>query len=78
MSPDGAPDLEALVQAHVFPGSFSAEDIARGKLPRSLAGSSVVGTKASDGTARVQGDGRILESMMGSNGFVHIIDTTLE
>ncbi len=78
MSADGAVELDALVNAHVFPGSYSSEDVARGKLPRSMAGEKIVGSKAPDGTPRINGDGKLLESMMGSNGFVHVIDTLLQ
>ncbi len=77
MSPEGATQLTALVNAHVFPGAYSGEDIARGKLPSSFAGKHVAATKASDGLPRVEGTGKILESIKGSNGFVHVIDVLL-
>jgi uncharacterized surface protein with fasciclin (FAS1) repeats len=77
LSPEGASQLVELMNAHVFPGAYSGEDIARGKLPKSLAGKHVAGTKASDGLPRLEGTGKILESMKGSNGFVHVIDIVL-
>jgi uncharacterized surface protein with fasciclin (FAS1) repeats len=77
MSPEGSTELGELVKVHVFPGAFSAEDVARGKLPASLNGNRVAGSKASDGTPRVGGTGRIIESMKGSNGFLHVIDTVI-
>jgi len=77
MSVEGSVELTKLVNAHVFPGALSAEDVARGKLPPNLEGKRIEASKASDGTPRVQGTGKILESMMGSNGYVHIIDTVL-
>ncbi|MCI0451838.1 MAG: fasciclin domain-containing protein [Candidatus Latescibacteria bacterium] len=77
LSEAGATELSELMSAHVFPGAYSGEDIARGKLPKSLAGTRVTGTKASDGLPRLEGTGNILESMKGSNGFVHVIDLVL-
>ena len=74
LSPEGATQLGEFVNAYVFPGAFSSEDVARGKLPVSLAGGRVTTAKASDGTPRVEGTGKILESMKGSNGYVHVID----
>ena len=74
MSREGAAELDRVVKSYVFPGDYSAEDVARGKLPRSLAGTNVEGSKASDGTARIQKNVKIIESMKGSNGFVHVID----
>jgi len=77
MSEEGADELREFVNAHIFPGSYSAEDVARGKLPPSVEGTRVVASKASDGTPRIAKTGKILESMKGSNGFVHIINTVL-
>ncbi len=77
LSPEGATELGQLVNAHVFPGAFSAEDVARGKLPKNLGGKRITASKASDGTPRVEGSGKILESVRGSNGYVHIIDTVI-
>ncbi len=77
MSREGAAELDRVVKSYVFPGTFSAEDVARGKLPRSVAGTSVEGSKASDGTARIQKNVKIIESMKGSNGFVHVIDAVV-
>ena len=77
LSEEGVDELDALVSAHVFAGAFSAEDIARGKLPANLAGQKVEAHKGDDGLPRVQNTGKILDSMEGSNGFVHIIDTVI-
>ncbi len=77
MSPEGATELDEFVKHYIFPGSFSAEDIARGKLSPSLAGKKITTAKAPDGTPRVEGTGKILWSMEGSNGFAHVIDTML-
>lgn len=77
MNPEGSAELSELVKGFVFPGSFSAEDVARGKLPRNLLGGTVSGSKAADGTARVSGTGKILVSMKGSNGFVHVVDVVV-
>jgi uncharacterized surface protein with fasciclin (FAS1) repeats len=77
LSDEGAAELSALLDTHVFPGAYSAEDVARGKLPRNAAGNRIAASKASDGTPRVETTGKILESMRGSNGFVHIIDIVL-
>lgn len=74
LSDEGADELHALLNAHVFPGAYSSEDVARGKLPRNAAGNRIDASKAPDGTPRVETTGRILESMRGSNGFVHVID----
>jgi uncharacterized surface protein with fasciclin (FAS1) repeats len=74
MNPEGAAELGELVKGFVFPGAFSAEDVARGKLSRNLLGGTVSGSKATDGTARVSGTGKILVSMKGSNGYVHVVD----
>jgi uncharacterized surface protein with fasciclin (FAS1) repeats len=78
MKPESASELKELVEGYVFPGSFSAEDVARGKLPKSLRGGTVSGSKAEDGTARVNGAGKILVSMKGSNGFVHVVDVIVQ
>lgn len=78
MSREGAAELDRVVKSHVFPGTYSAEDVARGKLPRSLAGTAVEGSKSSDGTARIQNRAKIIESMKGSNGFVHVIDVVIQ
>lgn len=78
MKPERSSELEELVKGYVFPGSFSAEDIARGKLPQNLLGQTVAGSKAEDGTARVNGAGKILVSMKGSNGFVHVVDILIQ
>ncbi len=78
LSRDGAHELDELVKAHVFAGTYSAEDVARGKLPPSLAGKRVEASKAPDGTPRVQETARILESMKGSNGFVHVINAVIQ
>jgi uncharacterized surface protein with fasciclin (FAS1) repeats len=77
LSTEGASELDEFVNAHVFPGAYSGEDVARGKLPRNLAGKRITASKAPDGTPRVEGTGKILESMKGSNGYVHIIDTVI-
>lgn len=77
LSDEGTAELGTFVNAYVFPGAFSAEDVARGKLPASLAGGHVTTAKASDGTPRVEGTGKILESMKGSNGYVHVIDVMI-
>jgi uncharacterized surface protein with fasciclin (FAS1) repeats len=77
MSSEGAEELDRVVKSYVFPGDYSAEDVARGKLPRSLAGTHVEGSKASDGTARIQKNVKIIESMKASNGFVHVINAVL-
>lgn len=78
MRPEGSSELDELVERFVFPGAYSAEDIARGKLPQNLRGGKVTGSKAADGTARVNGTGKILVSMKGSNGFVHVIDILIQ
>lgn len=78
MSVEGSAELLKLVNAHVFPGAFSAEDVARGKLPRNNEGKRIEASKAPDGTPRVQGTGKILESMKGSNGYVHVISVVLQ
>jgi len=77
MSTEGAAELDALVKEYVFMGAYSSEDVARGKLPRSLAGKRIKASKASDGTPRVEGTGKMLASMKGSNGYVHIIDIVI-
>lgn len=77
LSEEGADALTALVTAHVFSGAYSAEDVARGKLPKNRAGRRIVASKAPDGTPRVERNGRILESMKGANGYVHVIDTII-
>lgn len=77
MNPEGSAELSELVKAYIFPGAFSAEDVARGKLPHNLLGKKVAASKADDGTPRVQGTGKILVSMKGSNGFVHVIDVVI-
>jgi uncharacterized surface protein with fasciclin (FAS1) repeats len=74
MNPEGSAELTELVKGFVFPGAFSAEDVARGKLPKNLLGDTISGSKATDGTARVSGTGKILVSMKGSNGYVHVVD----
>ena len=78
MRPEGSSELDELVERFVFPGAYSAEDIARGKLPQNLRGGRVTGSKAADGTARVNGTGKILVSMKGSNGFVHVVDILIQ
>jgi uncharacterized surface protein with fasciclin (FAS1) repeats len=77
LSDEGAEELAEFVNAYVFPGAYSGEDIARGKLPLSLAGKRITTSKASDGLPRVEGTGKILESMKGSNGYVHVIDVMI-
>lgn len=77
LSSEGSTELREFVHAYVFPGAYSSEDVARGKLPRNLAGKRITASKAPDGTPRVEGTGKILESMKGSNGYVHIIDTVI-
>jgi uncharacterized surface protein with fasciclin (FAS1) repeats len=77
LSDEGANELSALLDMHVFPGAYSAEDVARGKLPRNAADRRIAASKASDGTPRVETSGKILESMRGSNGFVHVIDIVI-
>jgi len=77
MSREGAAELDRVVKSHVFPGTYSAEDVARGKLPRSLAGTTVEGSKSSDGTPRIQKTTRIIESMKGSNGYIHVVDAVM-
>jgi uncharacterized surface protein with fasciclin (FAS1) repeats len=78
MKEESSAELDELVQGFVYPGAFSAEDIARGKLPANLRGDTVAGSKAADGTARVNGTGKILVSMKGSNGFVHVVDILIQ
>ena len=78
MNPEGSAELGELVKGFVFPGAFSAEDVASGKLPPNLLGHTVPASKAADGTTSVSGTGKILVSMKGSNGFVHVVDVIVQ